>query len=215
MEALAQGTRAPATRSAIAERLWDASRIEFSSRGYHGARVQGIARRAACNVALLYRHWASKRALYLDILGGAWRSVFGEVLALIEQEKVAPGVVSALLDANLKDPVGAQIVIREVLDGGPFLSQLVELDPSLSEPIRRTALALGGGESPARLRPGVDATVAVLSICGLAAVVACVHAASRPFFPSPMSTDEWREHAFRLLLNGVLEPGGAIASQPT
>ena len=59
-------------RPGIAERIWDAARVEFSKRGYHGARVQGIARGAACNVALIYRHWASKRALYLDILRAVW-----------------------------------------------------------------------------------------------------------------------------------------------
>ena len=29
-------------------------------------------KRAGCNVALLYRHWASKRALYVEILKSIW-----------------------------------------------------------------------------------------------------------------------------------------------
>ena len=62
-------------RSGIAERIWEAARAEFSKRGYHGARVQGIARGASCNVALMYRHWASKRALYVDILRAVWIGV--------------------------------------------------------------------------------------------------------------------------------------------
>ena len=62
-------------KPSIAERLWDAARTEFSLRGYHGARVQGIARRAGCNVALLYRHWASKSALYSEVLRSIWRSI--------------------------------------------------------------------------------------------------------------------------------------------
>ncbi len=51
--------RAGSVRPGIAERLWQSARVEFSRRGYHGARVQGIARGAACNVALIYRHWTS------------------------------------------------------------------------------------------------------------------------------------------------------------
>src|SRR6516164_9332438 len=83
----------PGVKPSIAERLWDAARTEFSLRGYHGARVQGIARRAGCNVALLYRHWASKSALYSEVLRSIWRSILGEVVQLMEQGRGAPAVV--------------------------------------------------------------------------------------------------------------------------
>ena len=105
----------PVGRVGIAERLWDAARTEFSQRGYHGARVQGIARRAGCNVALLYRHWTSKRALYLDVLGSAWCSVAADVNQLLDRQQGPQSVVAAYLDAHLRDPVSAQILIREVL----------------------------------------------------------------------------------------------------
>src|SRR5512145_235671 len=89
-------------RSGIAERIWEAARIEFSKRGYHGARVQGIARGAACNVALMYRHWASKRALYLDILRAVWLSSANEIARLVEDDGVGPdAVVAAYLDAMM------------------------------------------------------------------------------------------------------------------
>src|SRR5512138_875679 len=101
--------RAPAGRVGIAERLWDAARTEFSQRGYHGARVQGIARRAGCNVALLYRHWTSKRALYLDVLGSAWCSIAADVNPLLDRQQGPQTVVAAYLDANLRDPVSARI----------------------------------------------------------------------------------------------------------
>ncbi len=79
-------------RAAIAERIWHAARIEFSRRGYHGARVQGIARSASCNVALMYRHWASKRALYVDILRAVWVSSANEIARLVEEpEQRLPG----------------------------------------------------------------------------------------------------------------------------
>ena len=95
--------RAPAPAKGIAAKLWSAARTEFSLRGYHGARVQGIARRAGCNVALLYRHWASKKALYLDVLGSVWTSSNASVTSLLEKESGAPGVVSAYLEALLDD----------------------------------------------------------------------------------------------------------------
>jgi AcrR family transcriptional regulator len=191
-------------RPGIAERLWDASRIEFSVRGYHGARVQGIARRAGCNVALLYRHWASKKALYLDVLRNVWQGISREVVALMEQGCGAPAVVGAYLDAHLRDPIGAQILIREFLDGGPFFSQIVASEPTLVEPVQRAARTIAESGDSEALRPGLDATMAVLSIGGLAALVASAHEAARPFFDQPIPAEAWRRHLYDLLLHGVL-----------
>jgi AcrR family transcriptional regulator len=204
VDASAVNREGPLPRSGIAERLWDASRIEFSVRGYHGARVQGIARRAGCNVALLYRHWVSKKALYLDVLRDVWRAVSHEVVALMEQGRGAPAVVGAYLDANLRDPIGAQILIREFLDGGPFFSQIVAGDPNLVEPVQRAARKIASADAAEVLRPGLDATMAVLSIGGLAALVASAHEAARPFFDHPIPAEAWRRHLYDLLLHGVL-----------
>ena len=206
-------TSFPAAHHGIAERLWEASRVEFSQRGYHGARVQGIARRAGCNVALLYRHWTSKKALYLDLLRSVCRSMLGDAVALMEQGRGAPAVVGAYLDASLGDPAGAQILIREVLDGGPCLSLLAAADPDLAEPVRRAARiisACSGGNTGATHLPGVDATVTVLSIGGLAALVASAREATRPFLPEPIPVEVLRQQVYELLLHGVLSGGAEI-----
>src|SRR5512145_2131409 len=145
MDGSVQNRRMGPPRPGIAERIWDAARSEFSKRGYHGARVQGIARGASCNVALMYRHWASKRALYLDILRAVWLGAAGEIERLLEQGPAGPSaVVGAYLDAMMRDPMGAQILIREYLDGAPFLAQLAEADPALLDPVRQAAATLAG-----------------------------------------------------------------------
>jgi hypothetical protein len=116
-------------------------------------------------------------------------------------------VVSAYLDAHLSDPVGAQILIRELLDGGPFLSQLVASEPALAEPVQRAARVLGSSRdgAPSTLRPGVDATVAVLAIGGLAALVAAAHESARPFLPEAISVETWRRSVYELLLRGAVD----------
>jgi TetR/AcrR family transcriptional regulator len=196
-------------RAGIAERLWNASRAEFSLRGYHGARVQGIARRAGCNVALLYRHWSSKKALYLDVLRTAWQGMSREVVSMMKDQGGAPSVVGAYLDANLRDPVGAQIMIREFLDGGPFLTQLAADEPSLLDPMKRAAEVLAARNSDGEgLRPELDATLTVLSIGGLAALVAAAHEAARPFLEAPLPTEVWRSNVYEMLLHGVLASSG-------
>src|SRR5512144_646769 len=140
-------SRPSGPRPGISERIWEAARIEFSKRGYHGARVQGIARGASCNVALMYRHWASKRALYLDILRAAWVGAATEVVRALDSGPPVPSaVVGAYLDAMMQDPMGAQILIREYLDGAPYLAQLAQSDPGIFEPVRRAAAALAAGD---------------------------------------------------------------------
>jgi TetR/AcrR family transcriptional regulator len=194
----------------IAERIWDAARTEFSRRGYHGARVQGIARGATCNVALIYRHWASKRALYLDILRSVWLGAANEIARLVESGEGGPeAVVSAYLDAMMKDPMGAQILVREYLDGAPFLSQLTAAEPSLLEPVRRAAAALSTGDRASHLDP----VLAVVTVGGLAALVASAQEAVRPFLAEPLAPETWRRHVLDLLTHG-LSPGGATGASP-
>jgi TetR/AcrR family transcriptional regulator len=188
-------------RSGIAERIWEAARVEFSKRGYHGARVQGIARGAACNVALIYRHWSSKKALYLDILRSVWLGTATEIADLVQNGPTGAGaVVSAYLDAMMKDQLGAQLLIREYLDGAPHLGQLAQNDPSLLEPVRRAAAAIavadGNGSS-------IDPVLAVVTVGGLAALVASAQEAARPFLEAPVSPEAWRRHVHDLLLHGL------------
>ncbi len=191
-------------------KLWAAARTEFSLRGYHGARVQGIARRAGCNVALLYRHWSSKKGLYLEVLKSVWTGKSSAVQALLENGSGAQGVVAAYLDALLADPEGAQILVREYLDGGPFLAQLVAAEPTLTEPLRRAVAALVSGSAGA-LRPGLDPLLAALTIGGLAALVASAQEAARPFLERPVGLEAWRQHLYDLLLHGLLRPDAADA----
>ncbi len=208
MDGSAASRRNGPPRAGIAERIWEAARTEFSHRGYHGARVQGIARGAACNVALMYRHWASKRALYVDILRAVWLSSTTEIARRLGAGAVRPdAVVAAYLDAMMGDPMGAQILIREYLDGAPFLSQLAASDPSILEPVRRMAAALSQGA------PGeIDPILSVVTVGGLAALVASTREAAAPFVAELIPPDVWRRHVLDLLVHG-LSPGGSPAAR--
>ena len=188
----------------IAARLWSAARTEFAARGYHGARVQGIARRAQCNVALLYRHWASKRALYLEILRSIWVGNAQNMARFTEERGGAEAVVTAYLETRFSDPEASQILIREYLDGGPFLRELLEKEPELAEPTRRAAEAIRGSNGHA-LRQGVDPMMAVLTIGGLASLVVSVREATAPFFGGTAPPEQAvKGHLSDLLLNGLL-----------
>ncbi len=199
-------------RPGIAERIWDAARAEFSKRGYHGARVQGIARGASCNVALIYRHWASKRALYLDILRAVWLAAAADISRLVEDGTGSPeDVIGGYLDAMLKDSTGAQIMVREYLDGAPFLAQLTASEPSLLDPVRHAAavIARDGG-----VHARMDPVLAVVTVGGLAALVASAQEAVRPFTAHPLPAEAWRDHVLKILSHGLVpaQPGNGALS---
>jgi AcrR family transcriptional regulator len=66
-------TRLPAPERRRA--LVDAALKVFSSGSYAGATTAGIAREAGVSEPILYRHFASKRALYFACLDEAWRRI--------------------------------------------------------------------------------------------------------------------------------------------
>jgi len=203
MEATDTTATASVPGGRIASRLWIAARTEFSGRGYHGARVQGIAKRAGCNVALLYRHWASKRALYVEILKSIWQEGSKEIATMLEATGGARGVVAAYLETRMKDPEASQIVVRELLDGGPFLREIIASDPTVVMPLRRVIEVMRQGNGH-QLRAGVDPEMAALLVAGFAALIGAAHESAQPFFENGApSTESWKSHVSDLLLHGL------------
>ena len=130
----------PATVSP--ERILDAAALEFSERGYAGARVDRIARRAGVNKAMLYYHFGSKQSLYRALL----RRIFSRAAdrlqpiaasAVPADEKVAR-VISAIAAFTAEHAYFPAIMLREVADGG------VHLDPDTLQALARVPMVVGG-----------------------------------------------------------------------
>jgi TetR/AcrR family transcriptional regulator len=115
----------PATVSP--ERILDAAALEFSERGYAGARVDRIARRARVNKAMLYYHFGSKQALYRALL----RRIFSRAADRLQPIAAAAGpadekiaqVIAAMTTFIADQAFFPAIMLREVADGGAHLDQ--------------------------------------------------------------------------------------------
>src|SRR3954452_1813652 len=59
---------------------------EFAERGYAGARVDRIARRARVNKAMLYYHFGSKQRLYRTLLRNTFGKIAGELEAIAKSD---------------------------------------------------------------------------------------------------------------------------------
>src|SRR5690349_15803853 len=88
-------------RSAVQSRraLLDAAAAEFAARGYAGANVGRIARRARVNKAMIYYHFRSKAALYREIIRDMLDAVAGRVRAIAASDATPEEKLRAFIEA--------------------------------------------------------------------------------------------------------------------
>jgi AcrR family transcriptional regulator len=137
------------------DRILAAAALEFSERGYAGARVDRIARRARVNKAMLYYHFGSKQGLYRTIL----RQTFGAIAreldiivtgegAPVEKLAAAIAAMAAFVDTHAFFP---SIMLREVAEGGSHLD--AETLAALASVPRAFAAILMPGIESGAFRP--------------------------------------------------------------
>jgi TetR/AcrR family transcriptional regulator len=107
------------------DRILAAAAIEFAARGFAGARVDHIARRARVNKAMLYYHFRSKQALYDALLRRTFAEAAARIRAIAAAD-LAPAdkidEVIAGIAAFVKDHEHfPAIMMREVAEGGAHL----------------------------------------------------------------------------------------------
>ncbi len=107
------------------DRILAAGAVEFALRGYAGARVDRIARRARVNKAMLYYHFGSKRRLYRALLANTFSQLAREIGAVAASGRTpvakldeAVSAMSAFVDAHRFFPA---IMLREIAEGGAHL----------------------------------------------------------------------------------------------
>ena len=107
------------------ERILHVAALEFAERGFAGARVDRIARRARVNKAMLYYHFGSKAGLYRTLLRGLFAEA-GQRLDAIARSDQAPGAkmdqaITALAGFLQGQAFVPQIMLREIVEGGAHL----------------------------------------------------------------------------------------------
>jgi AcrR family transcriptional regulator len=107
------------------DRILAAAAVEFSTRGYAGAGVDRIARRARVNKAMIYYYFGSKRMLYRTLLRQAFDTVAIRLQAAADlsagpTEKIE-SVVAAFAAFVEEQSAFPAIMLREVADGGAHL----------------------------------------------------------------------------------------------
>ena len=192
----------PKLSNSRALRIIAAGREEFSRRGFEGARVDQIARRAGVNKQLLFYYFHSKRGLFTAVLArGA--AELEQALADVPTNGDRP------LD-RIRVTLNAQFdFLAAHPDLVALLTQAGRSDARPFAPaVKRLVVLLAEGQGRGQVRDDLDphlaaaqALVLMLAYLGLESLIAM----SAP----PLGADEpalrerWKEAAVRLVLDGI------------
>lgn len=109
-------------------RILEAARDEFAEKGFAGARVDTIARRAGVNKATLYYHIGDKKALYAEVI----HDVIGKAMLRLAEGTAQKGSPEDKIRTYIKilartfddNPQMPRIMMREIASGGPNLPEV-------------------------------------------------------------------------------------------
>ena len=165
--AAALSARAAATKT----RILDAAFVEFAAKGLAGARVDEIAARAGANKRMLYAHFGSKEALWLEVLETTYAAKRAEERA-VEVADLPPAEAMAKLVAfNMRyvarHPEFLAILHQENLHRAAYLASSAKVLALYSPLVERLRAVLARGEAGAVFRSGVDPVQLYVSILGL------------------------------------------------
>ena len=109
------------------ERILAAAAAEFADRGFAGAGIDRIARRARLNKAMIYYHFQNKQALYRAILREMFLTIGGRLRDVGASDRSSDDKLAAFLQAVLDEaqrrPYFPPIMLREVAEGGARLDR--------------------------------------------------------------------------------------------
>ena len=106
----------------------------FAKSSYHGSTTAQIARETGVTEPVLYRHFASKRELYLACLDSVWQQVRALWETAIDREQDPANWLKAIGKAYLEARASARIVLVDL-----WIQALTEAadDPEIRRALRR------------------------------------------------------------------------------
>src|SRR6267143_3545626 len=182
-------------------RIVVAAREEFARRGFAGARVEQIARRAGVNKQLLFYYYHSKRGLFQAVLAES----AGELEAALTGLALPAGGPLERLRLTLQ----AQF---EFLARHPqmvaLLGQGSRSGAAFAPAINRLVVLLAEGQGLGQVRDDLDphlaAAQALILMVGYLSMETVIATSARPLgADEPALRERWREAAVDLVVAGV------------
>ena len=182
-------------------RIVAAAREEFARRGFAGARVDQIARRAGVNKQLLFYYYHSKRGLFQAVLTES----AGELEAALTGLTLPIGgpldrlrlTLQAQFEFLARHPEMVALLGQGSRSGAAFA-------PAINRLVVLLAEGQGLGQVRDDLDPHLTAAQALILMVGYLSMEAVVAASARPLgADEPALRERWRQAAVDLVVAGV------------
>ena len=160
--------RAPERRR---QELIDAALLEFSIKGFGGARVDAIVARTNSNKAMVYHYFGSKEGLYLAALEAVYKDIRTQE-ALIDFEQMSPSIALACLTEftfqyYLDHPAFVRMINNENLHNANYLKQSSSIAAANFSIISKLTRILQRGAASGEFRTDLDPIDVYISISAL------------------------------------------------
>jgi AcrR family transcriptional regulator len=157
--------------AATKERILQAGIAEFGAQGYGGARMETIARRAKCNIRMLYHYFGDKKALYLASLERVYSRIREEERKLNLQElgpiEAIQRLVEFTFDHMRNNPEFVRIAGVENTQRGKFIKKIRPVANAAVDLIVTIDDILKRGARAKILRDDIDAFQLYISILSM------------------------------------------------
>ena len=171
---LATGPVAPHERAPERRRreLLDAALLEFSTKGYGGARMDQIVGRTNSNKAMLYHYFGSKEGLYIAVLEEVYADIRRSEAEIDFDGLSPPDAIRRLVEFTfgyyIDNPSFVRMINNENLHEAAFLKRSKSIAALNTSIIVKLGRILQRGVETSDFRKGIDPTDLYISITGLA-----------------------------------------------
>ena len=190
-------------------RIVAAAREEFARRGFAGARVDQIARRAGVNKQLLFYYFHSKRGLFQAVLAQSAGELETALAELASRSGGAGSGRGPLERLRLTLAAQFEFLARHpeivaLLGQGTRSGGGAAFAPAINRLVVLLAEGQGLGQVRDDLDPHLAAAQALILMVGYLSMEAVVAASARPLgADEPALRERWREAAVELVVGGV------------
>lgn len=216
----AQGTKKSQSR---AEREADRRRVilraaveVFSRKGYHGCRIQDVAKEAGVAYGLVYHYFKNKDELLESVFASGWAGFLDRVQAELDHdhhfEARVRGVIHVAFEAYRRDPRGVKVLILEV--GRSPAGGAVNRGSAFSQVILAAAQMFREAQDRKELPAHLDPTLCATMLFG------CIEMGLTSFVMGLLdrrddaTIDRARDQVLETFLHGVTGARPAVAARP-
>lgn len=182
----------------------------FAERGFDGAAIRDIARKAGVNGAMIHYYFRNKEGLYHTLLEGAASRVRSLLIETTGRsgsiKKRLASFVEAYADYMLSQPNIARILYREMLTGAKHIKQIAQQYAASNYSMLKRLITDGVERGELR---DVDAELTPISLMGMVVIFQFL----RPIISVALGKTQYDKafvdrvaaHTIDLFLNGAVE----------